>query len=214
MAKLAPKITDHPDEVAVALEGIGLSHEAVVKIARAAVAARAESLPIDPVSAPGWFAYAYGVRHLRLEMLLKEGWRRDRTGNVESVVNDEKGIQLCFQNVDLACNPGHIPQAISGKGSASRKQIAEGQRELFPRPPQDDGDHVGCAPVVWVVCVEATDGVLRAEVSCPTAFEGSQFRNFHERIFVIDEQLDEVVPSSEQDESGLEDLDVPVSKKL
>lgn len=209
-----PRVVQEPEDVVEALQRIGLSKDIVSEIAHAAAAARAESLPIDPVSAPGWFAYAHGIRHMRLRLLPEQGWRTCRDGNVESVVNDERGIQLCFQNVDLACSPNHIPRAISGKGSAARKQIAEWQGELFPRPVSEEHDHIGCAPTVWVICVESSDYALRAEVSCPTPFEGSQFDSFHERIFVVDERFDDIDPTSLSEDSDLEDLDVPVSKKL
>lgn len=208
----APAIVSEPDEVSAALARISLDKETVVAVARAAAAARAEVLPIDPISAPGWFAYAHGVRHIRLRLLPQDGWRSSRADNVESAVNDELGIQLCFQNVDKACDPNREPHAISRKGAAARRQVADGQGELFASLNNDD--RYGCAPTVWVICVEATDSSLKAEVSCPMTFEGSQFDGFHDRIFVLDEDFDSLETVNEDDISDLDDLDVPVSKKL
>ena len=69
-------------------------------------------------------AYINGVRAIRMD-LLPLGWRLSRTGNVEATVNDKLGIQICFQNVDIACTEQN-PQAISGKGAGSRKLIQNG----------------------------------------------------------------------------------------
>jgi hypothetical protein len=87
----------------------------VTSIARKAAAAKAEALEIDPSSTPGTLAYINGVRAIRMD-LLPLGWRLSRTGNVEATVNDKLGIQICFQNVDIACTEQN-PQAISGKGA-------------------------------------------------------------------------------------------------
>lgn len=214
MAQHAPAIISNPDEVSVALARIGLTKETVVSVARAAASARAEALPIDPLSAPGWFAYAHGVRHLRLAVLPLEGWRLSRADNVEAAINDELGVQLCFQNVDVACNPAREPRAISRKGAAARRQVAGGQVELFELPKQDGEGRYGCSPIVWVICVEASTSSLKAEVSCPMSFEGAQFDGFHERIFVCNEDSDYPEMVEEDGISNLDDLDFPVSKKL
>lgn len=214
MIQHTPTIISEFDEVPTALARIGLNKGTIVAVARAAAAARAEALPIDPISAPGWFAYAHGVRHMRLKLLPLGGWRLSRDGNVEAVVNDELGVQLCFQNVDVACDPNREPHAISRKGGAVRQQVVDGQGELFPLPQNDSDSRYGCSPAVWIICVEATEFSLKAEVSCPMSFEGSQFDGFHERIFVLDEDFDDLETVEKDDIPDLDDFDVPVSKKL
>ena len=170
------------------LHALGLTPEGVIDIARQAAAAKAEALAIDPCSTPGTFAYIRGVRAIRL-MLLPEGWRVSRSGNVESTVNDDLGVQLVFQNVDLACD-FRDPQAISGKGAGSRKLVEFGkQGELFERADAPAEKSLGVVPVVWVLCVSTEGKKLRAEVSCPDAFEGNQFDGFSKRIFVVNEDL-------------------------
>lgn len=174
-------------EVRQELHRLGLTTEIVRTIARKAAAAKAEALEIDPSSSPGTLAYIFGVRAVRTA-LIPLGWRMSRAGNVESTVNDELGIQICFQNVDTACTERH-PEAISGKGAGSRKLIQDGQAELFDREAPDAVDAFGSTPTVWVVCVSTDGNKLRAEMSCPIAFEGNQFEGFSERIWVVDEDL-------------------------
>ncbi len=195
------------------LLGLGLTIEIVQTIARKAAAAKAEALEIDPSSSPGTFAYIFGVRAVRTA-LIPLGWRMSRAGNVESTVNDELGIQICFQNVDTACMERQ-PQAISGKGAGSRKLIQDGQAELFDREAPDAVDAFGSTPTVWVVCVSTDGKKLRAEVSCPVAFEGNQFEGFSKRIWVVDEDL---APAPDRidrtdNDSGPVEHEVRIAKK-
>ncbi|MET0049965.1 MAG: hypothetical protein ABW095_02665 [Candidatus Thiodiazotropha sp.] len=211
MPSFSTAIVQNEVEVDQALSSVGLTKEFVVRVARAAAAARAESLPVDPVSAPGMNSYIHGVRHIRLGLLTQDGWRINRSGNVESTVNDDLGVQICFQNVVNACDIAHDPQAISRKGTAARQLVAEGQGDLFDVPSTRATTKYGRSPTVWIICVQADDQSLKAEVSCPKTFEGSQFEEFHQRIFVLDETYDDWDPYN--DDSLLDDIDVIVSKK-
>jgi hypothetical protein len=190
-----------------------LTVDIVTSIARKAAAAKAEALEIDPSSTPGTLAYISGVRAIRID-LLPLGWRLSRTGNVEATVNDRLGIQICLQNVDVACTEQN-PQAISGKGAGSRKLIRSGQAELFDRNAADAVDAIGSTPTVWVVCVSTDSKRLRAEVSCPEAFEGNQFDGFSKRIWVVDEDLEPTPGNIDlpKDGSGPEEHEVRIAKR-
>lgn len=214
MAQPLSIVVTQPWNVRQELRSLGLTVDIVKDIARQAAAARAEALPIDPCSAPGTFAYIRGVRAIRLA-LIPTGWRMSRAGNVESTVNDDLGIQLVFQNVDMACG-SREPQAISEKGAGSRKLIEFGrQGELFERHDIPAAESLGVVPTVWLVCVSVDGQKLRAEVSCPNTFEGSQFEGFSKRIFVVDEDLgpDSHKDSSSDDEDDDGDFEVLIAKK-
>ncbi|AOU97766.1 hypothetical protein BI364_07135 [Acidihalobacter yilgarnensis] len=206
-------IVREPQDVDDALKQIGLTRDIVVEVALSAAAARADTLPVDPSLAPGMLSYIFGVRAIRMS-LLKSGWRTSRQGNVESTVNDDLGVQLFFQNVDLACKESHDPQAVSGKGRASRHLVAAGQGELFGHPASNTTiSALGCTPTVWVICVSVEDFSVRAEVSCPKTFQGPQFEEFHQRIFVLDESFEPTPKRLGDNEDGLDDFDVEISKK-
>lgn len=185
MIQLTPIVITEGYSVHQELHKLGLTVDIVTSIARKVAAAKAEALEVDPVSTPGTFAYIYGVRAIRLELLTR-GWRASRSGNVESTVNDDLGIQICFQNVDVACTK-QDPQAISGKGAGSRRLIYDGQSDLFDRDAPEAVDALGSVPTVWFVCVSVDSKKLRAEISCPQVFEGDQFDGFSKRIWVVDE---------------------------
>ena len=166
---------------------VGLTSEIIHNIATAVSVARNNSLAVDPCNAEGIQAYIYGVRSIRLQ-LLPLGWRMSRVGNIESTVNDDLGIKLCFQNVNQACRD-QDPEAISEKGSGSRKLIYDGlQSELFENISTVGSKKCGSTPIVWIICVsvDETKNVC-AEVSCPKVFDGRQYSGFSKRIFVVDE---------------------------
>lgn len=212
MVERKPVVVQEDWQVRQELAALGLTAEIVKTVASAASAAKAESLEIDPCSTPGTLAYIYGVRAIRMQ-LLPDGWRVSRNGNVESTVNDERGIQLCFQNVDHACGD-RDPQAISGKGSGSRKLIHAGlQSELFERPATDSPAPRGMVPVVWVICVSTDEKRLCAEVSCPEVFQGDQFEGFSKRILVVEESLEPMPSPTKEIGDDADDFEVRIAKK-
>lgn len=206
-----PVVVTTPWQVDQALRAIGLTRDIVRAVAIAAAGARADALAVDPSGTPGILSYIHGVRTVRLKLLPIEGWRESREGNVEATVNDAMGIQLLFQNVDRACGDND-PQAISGKGSASRHLIRSGQIDMFDAV-DPKADQTGRRPTVWLICVSTDDDAVRAEVSCPDVFEGNQFEGFVRRLFVMDESIEpKPTPRRDSDDDdGL--IDIPVSKK-
>lgn len=187
-------VVDEPLDAEQELSHLGLKLAIVQKVARAASAGRASALEIDVAFAPGMLSHILGNRQLRLE-LLPLGWSKGRSNNVESVINHDLGIQIVFQNVDMACVVDHAPQAISSKGSGSRQLVQSGlQAELFANPSAlsavsgQTSSKRGVTPTVWMFCVSDDGKRLRAELSKPRDFDGDQFDDFSKRIFVLDEE--------------------------
>jgi hypothetical protein len=213
MSQQTPIVINEATSIHQELHSLGLTSDIITLIARKAAAAKAEALEIDPSSTPGTLAYINGVRAIRMA-LMPLGWRLSRTGNVEATVNDKLGIQICFQNVDIACSE-QIPQAISGKGAGSRKLIQNGQAELFSRDAPEAEDAYGSTPTVWTLCVSVDSKRLRAELSCPETFEGNQFEGFSKRIWVVDEDLESTPGNISQSDDGSDHVEheVRIAKK-
>src|SRR5664280_882244 len=98
-------------------------------------------------------------------------------------------IRDSYQSVDIAASSGHKPQAVSGKGSASDRIIAEAQGSLFTEEELEAAARasrfVGIDVGVWYFCVSVDGDDVRAELSLPTAVEGGNFKDFIERIFIL-----------------------------
>lgn len=201
-------------EVKRSLESIGLTPDQVIRIAKAAAAARSEYLPdVDPINYPGMQANHAGIRQLRLQTL-PANWRPANFRNIEVVVSDDLGIMIGFQNVDRACKVEE-PQAISPKGGAAREMVAKPySASLFSDENVGADRYVGSFPIVWLVCVSASLKRLEVEVSRPRPFEGSCFDGFFERIFVADEEMDSTaIASAPLAPEVEEDFDILISKK-
>lgn len=213
MANTKPIIVQESDEVKQRLIEIGLTPEIVREIAFEAHSARSDALPIDPSGTAGTSSYQFGVRTTRLN-LLPLGWRMDRPGGIEATVNDDLNIQVCFQNVDIACR-SQEPKSISDKGPSARELIKSGQFDLFNNTIDESPRLQGKSPTVWLICVSSIDDSFFAEVSCPLNFEGKQFEGFKERIFVIDESDSPELhkKSGDKDDDTIFDVDVPITKK-
>lgn len=217
-------VINEPSDAEQEVSKLGLKLSIAQKVARSAAAGRASALDVDVAFTPGMLSHIHGNRHLRLQ-LLPHGWRKGRFNNVESVINDELGIQIIFQNVDIACDPSHSPQAISGKGAGSRQLVRAGlQGELWESPVNPPADvnqaasKNGVTPVVWMFCVSNDGKRLRAELSKPDNFEGDQFTEFSKRIFVLDEESGaepdiSVRPSSNNDGDSEFDVEVEVVRR-
>lgn len=214
-AKIVSELSDVERDVS----NLGLTLAIAQKVAKGAAAGRASALDIDVAFTPGMLSHIHGNRHLRLA-LLPHGWRKGRFNNVESVINDDLGIQIVFQNVDLACDRSHSPQAISGKGAGSRQLVEAGlQGELWENPvnlPMNRNQaptKIGITPVVWMFCVSNDDRRLRAELSKPNNFSGEQFEEFSHRLFLLDEDSgsETNVPVEKSPNDGDEGFDVEVN---
>lgn len=185
MLKTRIYATEH--EIDTRLVRFNATRAELIEVAKQIVAARADAILVDPLSAPGLLSYIYGTRHLRL-LFMRKGWGIDRKENVESVVSPS-GVRIVFQNVDEACSLFQAPKAISAKGPASHRMIDVAQGRLFgpgelPEtiPPKAIE---GLNSSAWYFCMSFDDDDIKAELSLPASVKGSNFFGFIERIFII-----------------------------
>lgn len=198
------------------LAALGITKDEVIQIVQEAVAAKNNAIAIDPINTPGLLAYVYGTRALRA-MLMPKGWRLDRTNNIEAVVNGDSTIKLLYQNTDSACDASREPRAISGKGPASSRMIAQAQGDLFPDLLEAELKQVP-TPAIWFLCVSINENGVQAELSRPKAIEGGQYKGFHERIFIINKgewnDLPPLVEKGTHNDAMLEDdFEITITRK-
>jgi hypothetical protein len=176
-------------EVDARLQDFGVSREELVEVVRTVVAARADAVEDDPLSAEGLFAYIYGTRRLR-QVFRSKGWMSFREDNVESVRHPDRNLLVVYQSVDQASNLFHTPQAVSGKGSGADRLISAGQGTLFPDTELVSLTQDALSDLkfgTWFFCVSVDGEDVRAELSRPTGIAGRNFEAFAERIFIVRE---------------------------
>lgn len=188
----ATKIYLEPAEVAMALaELFGATHPECLHIVGKVVAARAEAVFDDPLGTAGLFAYIYGTRNVR-GLWKPKGWSTYRAENVEAVRHAETGRLIVYQNVDLAGDRTHSPQAPSGKGNGAARLIEAAHGLLFADEdlPEVVPAYVGEAKENWYFCVscntdEAGEVVVGAELSLALPLQGGNFNGFSDRIMIL-----------------------------
>ncbi len=215
-------IKDLPDVVSRLESLLGLTKAECLTIAHKVASARNESISIDPISAPGQLAYIYGNRALRQTLLAKEGWEIDRTDNIESTINKKLGIRVIYQNVERAADPLKGPKAISDKGNGSARIVNTAQILLFPEWEQEEAQtlaHLTAldSMAVWYFCVsvegEYGDDV-RAELCRPRSIEAKQFKDFEERVLIVQKGEWGGLASVKQDgDDDIDDFEVEVTRK-
>lgn len=191
------------------LTELGITKQELITVALKAVTGRNDAIAIDPINAPGQFAYIYGTRGIREMLLPKGNWAIDRTDNIESTFNKELNIKIIYQNVDIACS-SQTPKAISAKGNAAKRLIENNTGFLWPDMESEFNAQVNSS--VWFFCVSVNGDEIRAELSRPLSIEGNQFGEFIERVFIITDNEWNPTPNDDTDFDD-QDFDIPVSKK-
>jgi hypothetical protein len=163
----------------------GITRAELYQVVREVVGARADASPDDPLAAAGLFAYILGTRHKRA-LFRSKGWFSDRRENIEATIHPDGHLKVAYQSVDVACDPFHTPQAISGKGNGAERVIAQGS--LF----SDEEIAALAVPSatqppagMWFFCVSVNGDDVRAELSKASGVAGGNFRSFEERIFIL-----------------------------
>jgi hypothetical protein len=204
---LAARVYGEIWEIDARLRPFGVTRQELIEVVRGVVAARADSVDNDPVTAEGLFAYIFGTRYLR-SLFRTKGYLLDRKENIEAVKHPDRELKIVYQSVDLAATRHHIPQAVCGKGSGADRIIDLAQGTLFteeelaaPRPVKFDRIDTG----IWFLCVSVQGDEVRAELSLPSSVSGGNFESFIERIFIVrDGEWSEIAGKSDDDAAQFE----------
>lgn len=165
------------------LRELGLDRAGLETVALRAATAIRSSVTNDPVSAGGLLGWIFGTRAMREAFGPKDGWKIDRTNNVEAIQNDQTGIKLIYQNSESACQicPPR-PRSHKGHGCA----------EIVNRQTQLDLSGGGVSAPdgflenqnVWFYCVTVIGDKIYAELARPLSIDDGIFKDFAERIFI------------------------------
>ncbi len=157
----------------------------LLEVVRAAVAGRAGSTGNDARAVAGFNAWSFPTRRLRELYRGHQGWDAFETNGVEGIINEEKKLKVIAVSTDEGtCDPDVSPRNRTRKGPATGSVIdLNSQLSLFG-PQELAAQKNGFQ--TWEVCTFDDGNDVRAELSCPTVFDGGHFIKFDERIFLVD----------------------------
>jgi hypothetical protein len=220
---MATRIWKNPIEVNNRLDQLGLKLPKLLEVVDAMVGAKAECTDNDPPGSRGWSSYRMGTRRLREVTLVEDGWEKDDTDQIASVVNKKLGIRIAVGNTDDGTGieeDGRFPQNRSKKGAATDRAIQAGQGSFMDildeslnvvplnpsaRPPR--------AIVTYYLCVYCEGDEFRAELSAPDGVDGGFFTGFVERIFLASPGSGDDGLRRRRPDDGEPDFDIPVTRK-
>lgn len=184
------RVYTEPHEVDAKLAEFETTLPECMHVVAKVVAARHEAIADDPLGTAGLLAYIYGTRNVR-GLFKPKGWTIYRPENVEAVRQASSGRLIVYQNVDLAGDRAHSPQAPSGKGNGAGRLIDAAHGLLFEEDdlPEVTPAYVGETKENWYFCVscnldEAGELVVGAELSLALPLLGDNFNGFSDRIMI------------------------------
>jgi hypothetical protein len=220
------KIFKNLIEVNNRLEQLGLNREKLLEVVEAMLAARADCTPNDPPGSRGWSSWRMGTRRMREEFLVEDGWERDETDQISSIVNKKLGVRIVVANTDNATGIDHdgcIPQNSSKKGIATDRAVHVNQLSFMEK--LDESVNIvalkslpnASRPIITLyLCVYDNGDEFRAELSCPAGLDGGFFTDFRERVFLNSSDDSDGNPVRRRaggDDDGGSEFNIPVTRK-
>jgi hypothetical protein len=181
---MAALIYDQPREIDRRLaQYFNSTRDQWIEIVKAMVAGRGSCTSNNSKSAPGYYAWDYGIQRMR-QMFGREGWINGYENGVETIENYDLKKKITVMSTDEGtADKSRSPRNRTPKGAANEKIVdLNGQFEMFKgHEVSEQPDHLP----TWYLCTYDDGNTVRAELSRPTKFISNHFVKFEERIFII-----------------------------
>lgn len=202
-------------EVVNKLSALCVTHEGLIACAETAISASADVTSNHPNNSRGTYRYHEGTAALRDQFSGMDGWEKETTDNVESILNKELGARIVFKNVDRACSELHLPQPISPQKSASKRSI---QTNLLFEP---SAIPLTFTPIkdygikTYFFMVSEKDEEIYAELSLVTELTlAGSFKWIPERVFIMSPDCyTPIEPQIDKSDDGDNENDFQISRK-
>ena len=202
-------------EVINKLSALRVTREGLIACAETAISASADVTSNHPNNSRGTYRYHEGTAALRDQFSGMDGWEKETTDNVESILNKELGARIVFKNVDRACSELHLPQPISPQKSASKRSIQT--NSLF----EPSAIPLTFAPVkdygikTYFFMVSEKDEEIYAELSLVTELtHAGSFKGIAERVFIVSPDCyTPIEPKNDKSDDGDNENDFQISRK-
>ena len=192
----------------------GTDRQCLVRIVKAAVAARAQANDDAPRSAASYYAWAEATTMLR-QLFRRQGWDRNDQNGIETVDHHRRKIKIAVLSTDSGtCNDNRSPRNRTIKGAASEKLVdLNSQYELFRS--EEMGPLAETQYTLWYLCIHDDGSDVRAELSRPIEFAAGYVSEFGERIFILQRGDWErvILEPSEDDEQQHDLLEIDVRRR-
>jgi hypothetical protein len=209
---MSAKLKVNPIQVTNRLDELfGVTKEQLIQVVSAGVSGRNDCTSNHPASMPGTRCWGDATEALRRLFISQEGWRKDDTDNIPSVVNRSRNLKIAVCNTDS--NTGiewGFPQPVRDKGDGALRAGFRNQGVL--RPILDDGLNGTQSEggSFWYLCIFCGADMVRAELLCPVLNEDGSFKDYIERIALVGEDEDggfralPEIPESPDGDAGFE----------
>lgn len=206
-----------------ALDSMGVTEELLVGAARHGYQEAGSTTNNDVRSMAGFLAWAKPLRFLR-EQLAPKGWKSSRLPNLETVVHPEWRFQIaCAAGNSATGDPRRMPRTRLDKGPLTGLAVAKNaQLSLLPAGHAEFRPNPRTIPtwvLLYFVSEKEEEVEIRAELSLPTHFSGSQPAKQPRRGY-IDEFKPRLIPESivlndvrTEGKFEQEEIDVPVHRR-
>jgi hypothetical protein len=202
-------------DVAQRLADFGITRDQILEVVRACVSGAGNVTENDPPGTHGWETYRFGVRRLR-EMLRPDGWERDNTDGLATIVSDQLSMRIAVANTDNATGiPDRLPQNRNKKGPTAERAAATNHALLpgvaWPLAVKRQTGAVSVTEqITWHLCIYVDGDDVRAELSLLDEIESGFFIGWQERIIILQPGDWETVdlPTSDDDFGPELDIDV------
>lgn len=196
------------ESVVARLAELATDAERLLRVRDVALHEASNATPFHCTNAGGTFAYQHGVFALRQEHVDIDGWRLDRSENVEGIVNEALSLRILFSNVDVACHDDLGPKPRSAKGSGSERVCAG---NLFGHLPEYAPEPSGGMATYYLMIDESG----AAELTRPVV-SGGTFKTYVERIWLssgVEDDRDFAVRPPLDSDDAVTDFDPQVARK-
>lgn len=212
------KITDVINTVSSAdtvLAELRLTREGLCTAVEAAIEAGSTITANHPNNSYGTYKYHEGTAALRDQFVGENGWVRDSNNNIESIYNPDLGIKVVFQNVDLACNPAHIPQASTPKKAGTQRCIETNSLFQSSEIPHLYNPTEKIGTKTYYLMVSANFEEVESELTLVTELTpNGQFKNVAQRVFLsYADWYASADREYEKEEEAADDITVEISRK-
>jgi hypothetical protein len=209
------KIFQDEVEVTSKLSALCITREGLIACAETAISASADVTSNHPNNSRGTYRYHEGTAALRDQFSGVDGWEKETTDNVESILNKELGARIVFKNVNRACSELHLPQPISPQKSVSKRCIQTNslfEASAIPltfTPVKDYGIKT------YFFMASEKDGEIYAELSLVTELtQAGAFKGIAERVFIVSpDYYTPINPKNDELDAGDNENDFQISRK-